>query len=318
MKIFFDEAWLPVGTEPVVAVYPFLLPKGEDDDGPTASRYDRWLTRGPEVLKRVSLEEADAAIFPAKWEQVAGTPAERLAASAAEEAAAAAVPLAVFFWSDSTEPVELPDAVVFRTSLTRSGRRPGEYAMPAWSEDLVDVHLGGNLPERPWREQPTVGFCGFARPQTLRSRGARLLRGPSPHAVRDRALKLLETSPAVDTNIVLRDSFYGGAADGDLEALRQARAGYVENLVASDYVLCARGAGNFSYRLYETLSCGRIPVFVDTDCVLPDEDTIDWRSLCVWVDESELDEIGERVAAFHAAHDDRSFRELQHSAAGSG
>ena len=75
---------------------------------------------------------------------------------------------------------------------------------------------------------------------------------------------------------------------------------------------CARGAGNFSYRLYETLSCGRIPVFVDTDCVLPDEDMIDWRSLCVWVDESELDEIGERVAAFHAAYDDSSFRELQH------
>ena len=56
MKIFFDEAWLPVGAEPVVALYPFLLPEGEDDDGPTASRYDRWLARGPEVLERVSLE----------------------------------------------------------------------------------------------------------------------------------------------------------------------------------------------------------------------------------------------------------------------
>ena len=76
----------------------------------------------------------------------------------------------------------------------------------------------------------------------------------------------------MDTNIVLRPSFYGGAAGGDPDAQLQARTGYVENLVASDYVLCARGAGNFSYRLYETLSCGRIPVFVDTDCVLPHED----------------------------------------------
>ena len=69
--------------------------------------------------------------------------AERVAASAAAEAAEAGVPLAVFFWSDSPEPVELPGAVVFRTSLTRSGRRPGEHAMPAWSEDFVDAYLGG-------------------------------------------------------------------------------------------------------------------------------------------------------------------------------
>ena len=65
MKIFFDEAWLPAGAAPVVALYPFLLPDGEDDDGPTATRYDRWLAHGREVLQRVPLEEADAAIFPA-------------------------------------------------------------------------------------------------------------------------------------------------------------------------------------------------------------------------------------------------------------
>ena len=166
MKVFFDEAWLPAGAEPVVALYPFLRPEGEDDDGPTASRYDRWLAHGRDVLERVSLEGADAAIFPAKWENVAGRPdAEQVAVAAATEAAAAGVPLAVFFWSDSTEPVELPGAIIFRTSLTHSGRRPGEHAMPAWSEDLVDVHLGGSVVERPRRERPTVGFCGFARPQ---------------------------------------------------------------------------------------------------------------------------------------------------------
>ncbi|HJU48582.1 MAG TPA: exostosin family protein, partial [Gaiellaceae bacterium] len=79
----------------------------------------------------------------------------------------------------------------------------------------------------------------------------------------------------------------------------------------SDYVVCARGGGNFSYRLYEALSLGRIPIFIDTDCVLPFETEIDWRSLCVWVDERELDEIGDRLAAFHAALDGDGLEERQ-------
>ena len=89
------------------------------------------------------------------------------------------------------------------------------------------------------------------------------------------------------------------------------RREYVQNMVDSDYVLCARGGGNFSYRLYETLSCGRIPVFVDTDCVLPLESAIDWKGTCVWVDESDLNEIGSRVAAFHAALTPAEFADRQ-------
>jgi len=81
--------------------------------------------------------------------------------------------------------------------------------------------------------------------------------------------------------------------------MRTARAEFVENLRRSDYVLCARGGGNFSYRLYEALSAGRIPLFVDTDCVLPFEDEIDWRSLCVWVDERDVATVAEAVAARH-------------------
>ena len=75
---------------------------------------------------------------------------------------------------------------------------------------------------------------------------------------------------------------------------------YVEHLFASEYVLCVRGAGNFSHRLYETLAVGRIPVIVDTDLRLPLADEIDWHTLGVWVPLTELDSIGERIRAFHA------------------
>ena len=101
--------------------------------------------------------------------------------------------------------------------------------------------------------------------------------------------------------------------------MRRARAEYVENMVESDYALAARGsetwgptAGNFSYRLYEVLSCGRPPLFVNTDCVLPFDHELDWTRFTVWVDESELGSVARRLTDFHASLDDDAFADLQH------
>jgi hypothetical protein len=112
----------------------------------------------------------------------------------------------------------------------------------------------------------------------------------------------------------VRRNFLGGAINAgnvDARAMQKVRREYVENMVESDYILCARGAGNFSYRLYETLSCGRIPVFIDTDCVLPYEFAIDWRDYVVWVDERDVDNVAERVVEFHERLSEQEFRELQ-------
>ena len=51
-------------------------------------------------------------------------------------------------------------------------------------------------------------------------------------------------------------------------------------------VLCCRGAGNFSYRLYEVLSCGRIPVIIDTDILLPCDNVIDWNKFIITTPEN--------------------------------
>jgi len=147
-----------------------------------------------------------------------------------------------------------------------------------------------------------------------------LLKGPSMAKdggswIRTKALQVLAKSRRIDTNFVIRDTFMGGAllpsGEARLSKFQQIRREYVQNLVDSDYVLCARGGGNYSYRLYEALCCGRIPVFVDTDCVLPYHSEIDWKQYCVWVDEREVDRIAERVAEFHEALSEDQFVELQ-------
>ena len=56
---------------------------------------------------------------------------------------------------------------------------------------------------------------------------------------------------------------------------------YYNNMLDNDFILCCRGAGNWSIRLYETMCAGRIPVVLDTDIVFPKELHIDWNNLII-------------------------------------
>ena len=47
------------------------------------------------------------------------------------------------------------------------------------------------------------------------------------------------------------------------------------------FSFCPRGRGNYSFRFYETLRAGRIPVLVDSDQVFPCEDLIDWKDIVI-------------------------------------
>ncbi len=280
------------------------------------------------------LDQADCAVFPVSWERVWDLdPARRLANDLAIKAKNAGKRTLIFRWDDSTEKIPVDNAVVLRTSLERSTRAGNEFAMPAWSEDFVVNYLDGELPVRRKSERPKIGFCGavLSPGQVVRKRlraglrqlvhasGLRKAKG-SPtnltgHMLRAQALDHLEKSPVVDTSFIIRRNFWGGATlshGQDLARMRVLRREYLANIVDTDYTLCVRGAGNFSYRLYETLSCGRIPVFVDTDCVLPYEFCVDWNDYVVRVDSTELSQIGEKVAAFHNAMTPEEYVACQH------
>ncbi len=328
LNLFSDRAGMPPGNEHVVILYPFWGKNPEDDRDPSSGRFDRYMATGIGWFQMTSLAEADAAVLPFDWHYVISNSHTRdYADQFIAQAAHAGKPTLVFWGDDSDRAIGLQSTWVFRTSLYRSHQRHNEFAMPAWSEDFVARYLGGQLPVRVKRVRPTVGFCGYAPSLTTSSRLRYLLhRGKhflttlrqrrADASIRMAALHMLHASSHVDTNFVIRNNFLGGAsrADGTLDwtRLQSARHEFVQNLAESDYILCARGAGNFSYRLYETLCCGRIPVFVDTDCVLPYHNHIDWKSFCVWVDEKELQQIGAKVADFHKALSVDEFVALQY------
>jgi hypothetical protein len=323
VRVWTDAGVVPARAPHVAPLYPVWGLPPEDPRDPTTGRFDRLAREGRGLVELVPLEEADVAVLAAPWELVRDDAAAReRALEFIARAGAAGRETIVFFNHDDDRPLELDGAIVFRTSLYRSRRRPYEFGLPAWSEDFLGRYLDGTLPLREKSRRPVVGFCGGAIESTSRLAGPRRrvssavrrpVRDPGVRAV---ALRRLRESPLVDANIVLRSSFWGGVLSGDdsFDRMQTARREYVQNIIDSDYVLCARGAGNFSYRLYETLSCGRIPVFVDTDCVLPLEDEIDWRALCVWVDARRVDTIADSVRSFHEELSTEAFAELQRRA----
>lgn len=222
-----------------------------------------------------------------------------------------------FYGNDDAEPIPVTDenVALFRTSLYASVQLAHERAMPALCDDLL-AQTNGELVERPWSKIPSVGFCGFVG-SALKRFGYQVLgRGEKSEGLvlRERALDALERGSAVRTEFVRRSRFWGGSMGRfHFDAARQehVRAEFVGNLLGTDYALCVRGKGNYSYRLYEALSAGRIPVFVNSDCVLPFEDKIDWKRHVVWVERWEIESAAERIASFHEELGPSGFRDLQ-------
>lgn len=181
----------------------------------------------------------------------------------------------------------------------------------------------------PKKEMPVIGFCGHATLSQIkrfkevlkfiRENTLRLIKNPLrkdleplfPSAYyRAILLKLLEDAETLETNFIYRNNYRAGAIT---EAQRKnTTLEYYNNLRESDYIVCLRGGGNFSVRLYETLMMGKIPVFINTDCILPFDDTINWKKHVVWVEWKERDQIVQKIINFHNALTHADFIQLQY------
>jgi hypothetical protein len=271
LKIFSNRKLLPAG-QLCHMMLPFWEHKRDDTD-PDAPRFDKYITDGKEFFEVVnSVEEADVAVYPA-------IPKGRMFKDFQRNAKSK--PVIAFFNSDSDEKLEYGDnTYIFRTSFYKSSQRQNEFALPGWSADFGVFGL------RQWKEKPTISFCGQV----------------STPAIRNVSLNILECSDQVDVVFVRRNAFCAGwlATGRDKEFGIRMKEEYIDNISQGDYVLCVRGGGNFSYRIYETMMCGRIPLLIDTDCVLPYDFFIDWKNLFPVVNQNEVNKIPQKLLEFHS------------------
>jgi hypothetical protein len=150
----------------------------------------------------------------------------------------------ILFYNDDDDSVfNFKNSIIFRTSIHNSTKPKNYFSVPAFCNDLKKE---SNYFFRVKNEKPTIGFCGAIT-----------------HNLRKMTIDSLNKSD-IPKNFIIRNNFWGGHVWGDT-----VRNEYIKNSMESDFIICVRGAGNFSYRLYETICLGRIPLIIDSDISLP-------------------------------------------------
>ncbi len=337
LNIYSDKNYLPNGVKSVPMLYPFWTEFIPNEKYPWNRIHGNYIEVANSLFNMTSLKEADLVIMPANWRAIRGEnwrakvnkQALDISMQFAEKVADSGKEIVVFFAGDCcAEKVPIKNATTIRTAVYRSQKNQKDIIMPSLVEDFVKEYLGDEISIRQKSAKPVIGFCGLAQRdswnmklKTFTYHGLMLAKslelGVSPYKgkiLRNQALKVLAESPSlVDTNFIIREGSVSVYLTTEDPVQRQkTRAEFVKNLVESDYNLCCRGSANYSIRLYEILSCGRIPIFIDTDCVLPYDSVIDWKKYCVWIDEKEVPYIAEKVAEFHSNISDKEFSDLQH------
>ena len=120
---------------------------------------------------------------------------------------------------------------------------------------------------------------------------------------------VLEQSPLIETNFIKRNAYRAGA--NTPEDRKRTTEEYYNNLDQSDYIVCIRGGGNFSVRFFETMMVGRIPLFINTDSILPFDNFIDWKKHTVWVEEKDMKYMPQILADFHHQIHPDDFKQMQ-------
>ena len=236
-------------------------------------------------------------------------------------------PMVVFSGGDYPARMPFGGVVLFESAGYFSD--PGyryHSAIPTFLSDYVEEYCGGQLQLRGKRAQPVVGFCGQASTSVAQDawRSLRRLQRDLQYRLdfskleappfettsfRKRVLRAFE-KPGIQTNFIPRRQYQAGKAGG-MSAQSREKLDFVNNVLNSDYTLCMRGGGNYSVRFYETLNLGRIPVFIDTDCLLPFQDEIDYKAIFPWIDMKDLPQAADILMEFHSKLSNDEFRALQ-------
>lgn len=176
-----------------------------------------------------------------------------------------------------------PNVYILRTSILKSRKGPQEFILPYIYEPLKE-----QMPVLKKGVRPRIAFCGQTHQLERRT-----------------AINILSSTSRVDREFLLRSSFWGGKPHDPIVVSE-----FNQNMASSEFNLCVRGNGNFSMRLYQTLSAGRIPVIIQSETYLPWEESIPWNEIAVIINEG--DDLIEKIVHFWESHDIEHVQQLCH------
>jgi len=315
LKIWTDKSYIEKYKYYVTMLIPFFGYE-EPDDFIDKGRFLEYYQKGKEFFSLVEdIKECDVIVSPIPYEKKEGP---QCAKELSELAKKFNKKVFVFFNSDSAKDVNIENSIIFRTSFYKSKRKSNEFALPGWSQDYLKSYFNGKLQIKEKSEKPVVGYSGYidVEPDSFNKPVKKILKRIkraiqskikgeyNSQLLRGRAVEYLSKNENLEANFIIRNGFMGLAT---LEVRKE----FVYNIISSHYCLATRGNGNFSYRLYEIMSLGRIPLFVNTDAVLPYEEFIDYKKYFCWVEEKDLKKIAKIVLDFNNKISNEDFISLQ-------
>jgi hypothetical protein len=159
-----------------------------------------------------------------------------------------------------------PDTLVFAAG--------GLYRGPG----LIPIPLVGSRLRDPIEPKPKEVFCSFVGSQT--------------HRIRRELWEAYRGDPAFRFEVSDRWTADVPPARAEL---------FVQLTERSRFTLCPRGFGPTSFRLYEAMQLGSVPVYVSDRHHLPWTDELAWDDLAVLVRPEEIPSLGERLRAINEA-----------------
>ncbi len=276
------------------------------------------------------LEHATAVILPMSWEYYLITKQIDKAKNLIEMSAQHNKKVILVSVGDYGSVIPKYDNVeVLRTSGDHLKLESNNHGIPVFIEDPMPRIYGKNEMSSNYAVQPIIGFCGQTNADITNAiketvkvalRNIAYYVGVNTNAPqkiqsttynRSKTLTVIKKSKRLTANIIERKQYRAGACKETDR--KKTELEFYDNIVGSNYIICIRGAGNFSVRLYETLAMGRIPVFINTDCLVPLPDLIDWKKHMVWVEFDQLHKLEEKIIEFHNKFTEEEFKQLQYA-----
>ncbi len=215
----------------------------------------------------------------------------------------------------------------FRLGGFKSKLNNNTIIIPSFITDPYSLQIKDGFKPKKKEKQPKIGFVGHAKGGIMKyfkeyfiylwiniKRFFKLVYADYqpfyPSSLkRAHLLKVFEKCDQVSTDFIFRDKYRAGVKIEEKKA--DTTKEFYQNIFDNPYTLSMRGGGNFSVRFYETLAVGRIPVLLNTDCLLPLSNTIDWNEHCVIIDETDYKSVGQKVLDFHTNLNEDEFISLQ-------
>lgn len=223
------------------------------------------------------------------------------------------------------------DTILFKRGGKKSKSLKNQFEIPRFFGDPVADYYSGIQSFREKKEQITLGFCGKVNDSLLhelkdtassciihlqyfvnKKSKVPMTIYPSSNRLRKTVLDNCRR-PNITANFLLRKKFMNGLLGQSQDVISQHKSTleFYDNIRNSDYTVCMRGVGNYSIRFYQTLASGRIPLFINTDCMLPFEQDINWKAIIPWVEYRHIKQLPKLLFDFHNSLSAEEFIERQ-------